>query len=210
MAANRCPNPKCEYFNRTLPNNAKVCPMCGTNLGNPIASVSDPSRGIEPHNHTPPAVDSPTYQPPAAQPSYQSSDRPPSYPPPDQYVQPALSPAYNPPPRPAPILKLIHTSGREFRLPGAEGCIGRRGQTSNTVPEIDLMGIPNEGIVSRSHARIYWDWSQNTYLVVDNNSRNGTYLNGNPLTPRVPYRLNYGDYLHLGQDNMVCFTVSLG
>jgi hypothetical protein len=115
-----------------------------------------------------------------------------------------------PPPRLArPAITLIHASGREFPLPSEEGYIGRRGQTSGTVPEIDLMGIPNEGIVSRSHARIYWDWSQNTYMLVDNNSRNGTYLNGNPLSPKIQYRLNHGDTLQLGQNNLVSFTVSL-
>ena len=36
MTANRCRNPKCEYFNKTLPNNAKVCPWCSTPLGNVV------------------------------------------------------------------------------------------------------------------------------------------------------------------------------
>lgn len=178
MAANRCPNPNCEYFNRTLPNNAKVCPMCGTGLGsvNMVAPTLDPP--------SPPARDT---QPPV------------------------IDPPVAPQPRPArPVLSLMHTSGREFRLPGEEGYIGRRGQTqtSRTVPEIDLTGIPNEGIVSRSHARIYWDWSQNAYMIVDN-SRNGTYLNGNPLTPNIQYHLNHGDSLQLGQNSLVCFTVSI-
>lgn len=128
-------------------------------------------------------------------------------------VASAPAPAPNkqePPPRLArPAIKLIHSSGREFSLTREEGFIGRRGQTSGTVPEIDLVGIPNEGVVSRTHARIYWDWSQNTYMLVDNNSRNGTYLNGNPLSPKVQYRLNHGDSLQLGQNNLVSFTVSL-
>lgn len=164
MAANRCPNPNCEYFNRTLPNNAKVCPMCGTGLGPVSVVVPAPA---------PPSPPTPVTQPPAQ-----------------------------------PVLGLLHTSGREFRLPGAEGYIGRRSQASSTVPEIDLTGIPNEGIVSRSHARIYWDLSQNAYMIVDN-SRNGTYLNGNPLTPNIQYRLNHGDSLQLGQNSLVCFTVSV-
>lgn len=158
---NRCPNPDCEYFNRTLPNNAKVCPRCGTLLGNVVASAPAPD---------------------------------------NQVPLPRLA---------RPAITLIHSSGREFPLPREEGYIGRFGQTSGTVPELDLMGIPNEGIVSRTHARIYWDWSQKTYMLVDNNSRNGTYLNGNPLSPRVQYRLNHGDTLQLGQNNLVSFTVSL-
>lgn len=190
MAANRCPNQDCEYFNRTLPNNAKVCPMCGTALGN----VVDPAPPASPAPAPPPP-------PPAPSPAYQA---------PAPYIPPLPAPpAYAPAPPPRPALKLIHASGRSFPLPGEEGYIGRRGQTSRIVPEIDLVGIPNEGIVSRAHARIFWDWSQNAYMIVDNNSRNGTYLNGNPLNPGANYRLNHGDSLQLGQNKLVCFTVSV-
>lgn len=170
--------------------------MCGTALGNVVAPAPAPD------TQAPAVVDQPAYQAPAYSPAYQA---------PYPYVPPAPTPpAYTPPPRPArPILRLIHTSGREFRLPGEQGEIGRRSQTSRTVPEIDLTGIPDQGVVSRTHARIYWDWSQNAYMLVDNNSRNGTSLNGNPLPPGVPYRLNYGDLLQLGQNNLVSFTVSV-
>ncbi|MDF5721793.1 MAG: FHA domain-containing protein [Rhizonema sp. PD37] len=187
MIANRCPNPNCEYFNRTLPNNAKVCPMCGTPLGNVIGSTAA-------HNHqvTPVVERSPTTPP--------ISSPPPA----------PTSPTYTPPQSPArPILILTHTNGKEFRLLGEEGNIGRRTPTHKTLPEIDLTGIPNEGIVSRTHARIYWDKSQNVYVLVDNSSRNGTYLNGNLLSANVAYRLNHNDSLQLGQDQLVCFTVSL-
>jgi len=71
------------------------------------------------------------------------------------------------------------------------------------VPEIDLTGIANEGVVSRSHAQVYWDWGQNTYMIMDKKSRNGTYLNGSLLIPEQPYRLSHGDTLHLGQNNLV-------
>lgn len=170
--------------------------MCGTTLGNVVAPA--PAPDIQPALE----VDRPAYQPPPPSPAYQAAA---------PYVPPAPAPpAYTPPPRPArPTLRLIHTSGREFHLPGEEGKIGRRSQNSATVPEIDLTGIPDEGIVSRFHARIYWDWSQNAYMLVDNNSRNGTYLNGNPLPLGVNYRLNHGDLLQLGQNNLVRFTVSM-
>jgi pSer/pThr/pTyr-binding forkhead associated (FHA) protein len=182
MIANRCPNPNCEYFNRTLPNNAKVCPMCGTPLGNVIDSTPASDKQATP------IVERSTTTPPIS------------------YAPPTSTPVQSPA---RPILILTHTNGREFRLLGEEGNIGRRTQTYKTLPEIDLTGIPNEGIVSRTHARIYWHKSQNVYLLVDNNSRNGTYLNGNLLTAGVPYKLNHNDSLQLGQDQLVCFTVSL-
>lgn len=153
--------------------------MCGTHLGNVIAPVSAPSVQDSPTRVSTPL---PT---------------PPETPPP-------------PPPRPPrPALRLIHSSGREFPLPGEGGYIGRGVQTSGTVAEVDLTGIADERIVSRSHAQIYWDWSQHTYMLVDNNSRNGTYLNGTPLSPNVQYCLKHNDSLQLGQNNLVFFTVAL-
>jgi pSer/pThr/pTyr-binding forkhead associated (FHA) protein len=105
-------------------------------------------------------------------------------------------------------LKLSHPDGKDFHLPGEAGVIGRRSKDGSVVPEIDLSGIPNEGIISRSHARLYWDNSQHAYAIVDS-SRNGTYLNGKLLTPGSPYRLNHGDELQLGQNQLVHLKVLL-
>ena len=107
-----------------------------------------------------------------------------------------------------PQLKLSHPSGRDFYLPGEAGIVGRRDRASENFPEIDLSGFPDEGIVSRSHARLYWDKSQHAYMIIDS-SRNGSYLNGNLLTPGENYRLNHGDELQLGQNQMVLLKVSL-
>lgn len=162
MATNVCREPQCEYFNRPLPDNAKVCPCCGSALSNGVS-------------------------------------------PPQNYPKP---PVPSRPPR--PVLKLVHTpSGREFYFSEEDGYIGRRGQTNKIIPKIDVTGISHEGIVSRTHARVYWDRSQNAYMIVDSESRNGTFLNGMPLKRGDNYPLNHGDSLQLGQDNLVCFTVSI-
>ena len=178
MPANRCPNPDCEYFNRALPNNAKVCPWCLTPLGNVISAAPE--------------------NPPQQQP------------PPQPYQQPPYVPTtpQQPPELRLPVLKLIHSNGREFSLYTESGSIGRHTQSKPIPPEIDLCGIPDEGVVSRRHARVYWDWSQNTYMIVDI-SKNGTYLNGNLLNSNVPYPLLNGNELQLGQDNLVVFKVSI-
>lgn len=225
MPANRCPNPNCEYFNRALPNTAKVCPWCSTPLSNVITPT--PTRPASPHP-TPPQPTSPQPTPPPTPPQPTPPQpiqpprpvvQPPSYQPPYQppvdystdYQQrvppyiPPVQPAYTPPPPRLPFLKLIHTTGREFTWSGEAGYIGRRSQSMTIPPEIDLTGIPNEGIVSRRHARIYWDWSQNAYMVVDM-STNGIYLNNTLLNPGVQYRLLNGDSLQFGQDNLVRFT----
>ncbi|BAZ00288.1 FHA domain-containing protein [Tolypothrix tenuis PCC 7101] len=204
MPANRCPNPNCEYFNRALPNNAKVCPWCSTPLANLITPT--PSRPTAPPPPPPPppplpvqpVVNPPNYQPPVNHPKDdQQRVNPPV---------PAVQPVYTPPPPRSPIIKLIHTTGREFQWSGEVGFIGRRSQSMTLPPEIDLTGLPHEGIISRRHARIYWDWQQNTYMIVDM-STNGIYLNNKLLNPGMQYSLHNEDSLQFGQDNLVRFTV---
>ncbi|GAA6614575.1 FHA domain-containing protein [Scytonema sp. NUACC26] len=257
MTANRCPNPSCELFNRVLPNNAKICPMCGTPLGNVVTPSDDRVLASEkqlakatpdakssavslvervPAPPPQPAVSLPVERAPVPSPQPAISlpaERAPA-PPPQPVVSLPAERAPAPPPQPVigkltervpaesshihtpsphpnaqPTLKLIHTSGKEFRLHGEEGYIGRQSPVNPVLPEIDLSGISNEGIVSRSHARVYWDKSQNVYMLVDNNSRNGTYLNEKFLSPGIHYLLKDKDSLQLGQEKLVCFTVSL-
>ena len=203
MTANRCRNPICEYFNKTLPNNAKVCPWCSTPLGNVVTPQPTPPQQIPPQPTPPQQIQpgrptpQPTYQPPVDDSTNYQPRRP---------IEP-IPPAYTPPPAPRlPLLKLIHSSGREFQWSGEAGFIGRRSQNTNIPPEIDLTGIPNEGIISRRHARVTWDWAQSSYMILEM-STNGTSLNGTPLSPGVQYRLMNGDLLQFGQDNLVRFTV---
>lgn len=224
MTANRCPNPSCELFNRVLPNNAKICPMCGTPLGNVVTPSDDrvlasekqlakatpdaKSSATSPAERIPAPAPQPVLNPPV--------ERAPAPPQPvvslpAEPVPTGSSHIHTPSPHSnaQPTLKLIHTSGKEFRLRGEEGYIGRQSPVNPVLPEIDLSGISNEGIVSRSHARVYWDKSQNVYMLVDNNSRNGTYLNEKFLSPGIHYPLKDKDVLQLGQEKLVCFTVLL-
>ncbi|WP_088240629.1 FHA domain-containing protein [Calothrix rhizosoleniae] len=224
MATHRCPNQKCEYFNRPLPNNVKFCPLCSTPLGNVISKPSANQPPQPPIDVEPPP--SPVANPqndlsqPITPPQNYNYQRPPSVPsnqPPDiistQYQpRPATPPIvqpnpHNPSTQKIPTLKLVHTSGQEFFLPGEQGIIGRRSSGEpNFIPDIDLSVLPNQGVVSRRHGRIYWDWSQNTYMIVDM-STNGIYLNNNLLNPGIPYRLISGVPMQLGQDGLVLFTI---
>lgn len=177
----------------------ECCPGCGRPLGNVIASPQP----VEP---------SPTPTPNYV--SYREVSATPPQTPIPQKPRP-ISPQpiapeetnYQPRPPVRPVLKLIHvTTGQEFRLPGERGCIGRRSQQKGTVPEIDLTGIPSDDVISRSHAQVFWDWNQKSYMISDT-SRNGMYLNGNLLARGINYRLSNGDSLQLGQENLVLFTV---
>jgi pSer/pThr/pTyr-binding forkhead associated (FHA) protein len=157
----------------------EFCPGCGRPLGNIIA----PPQPVKPSfPQTPNYISSP--QSPATPIPQNPSIR--------QPIQPEET-SYQPRPAARPVLKLIHlTTGREFYLPGERGCIGRRSQIHGTIPEIDLVGIPNEGVVSRSHAQIFWDCNQHNYTILDT-SKNGCYLNGNLLSQGVNYPLSNGD-----------------
>jgi hypothetical protein len=174
MPINPCRNSKCEYFNKSLPSNAKVCPMCGEALGNAFPPASAPPL-------IPTPVPTPIPTPVPAPISYASPSR--------------------------PTLKLIHSTGREFYLPSEGGFIGRHSPSNPSIPEIDLVGIPEEGVVSRVHARLSWDANQNAYVIMDNSSRNGTSLNGMLLKPKIAYRVENGMSLQLGQDNLVNFRI---
>ena len=219
MSTTGCPNPKCEYFNRRLPDNVKYCPLCSTPLGNVIPVKPTQQNAVEPQPNPPqpPPPQSPLptvkYQPPQPvqqpQPNNQQDYQIPVNP--STQYQPRSQPQpvqqYNPPPQNIPTLKLIHTSGKEFDFNEEEGLIGRRSANEpNFIPDVDLSVLPHQGVVSRRHARVYWDWSQNSYMIVDM-STNGIFLNNNLLNPGIPYRLVNGNQMQLGQDALVNFTV---
>ncbi len=204
MAAPKCPNPQCEYFNRTLPNTAQVCPMCGTALGNVVRSGPPGAPNASPPVPTPYQPAQPVQQP--APPAYSQ----PAYQQPAQAYPPAAAqPVRSNPNQGRPALKLVHTTlGHEYPVHGEESFIGRRGGTVKPAPEIDLTGIPNDQVISRPHAHIYWDATYATYTIIDS-SRNGTFINGQPLDSGVPYQLVHGDLLQLGKENLVQFSVSI-
>jgi hypothetical protein len=94
---------------------------------------------------------------------------------------------------------IISTSGRHICLPDASPVyLGRRDERRSIYPDIDLTqdGGATHG-VSRQHACIY-QGSNGTY-VEDINSTNGTFINGERLSPLQTYPLQHGDVLRLGK-----------
>ena len=110
--------------------------------------------------------------------------------------------------RERPQLRLHHPSQQSFVLLRDSGVIGRQSTANNMRPDIDLTGLPHAGIISRTHAHLYWDIAREAYMIVDD-SRNGSYLNDKLLSRGAPHSLDNGDKLQFGQDGLICLQVEL-
>ncbi len=93
-------------------------------------------------------------------------------------------------------------SGRKVLLSAdREILVGRLDAAHGIFPELDLTtdGGLEQG-VSRRHARIYT--REGTCYVEDLDSTNGSFLNGERLTPYLPYAFQSGDALMFGTMQM--------
>ncbi|GAA3750645.1 FHA domain-containing protein [Streptomyces tremellae] len=84
-------------------------------------------------------------------------------------------------------------------LTGNQITIGRRRHSTGESPDIDLAVPPEDPGVSHQHAMLVQQ-PDGGWAVVDQNSTNGTTLNGGeePIQPYVPVPLNEGDRVHVG------------
>ncbi|MEW2485105.1 FHA domain-containing protein [Streptomyces sp. NPDC048411] len=89
----------------------------------------------------------------------------------------------------------------EQRLPltGNQVTIGRRRHSTGESPDVDLSVPPEDPGVSHQHA-VLVQQPDGGWAVVDQNSTNGTTLNGaeDPIQPYVPVPLQDGDQVHVG------------
>jgi pSer/pThr/pTyr-binding forkhead associated (FHA) protein len=100
---------------------------------------------------------------------------------------------------PIPLRIEVVSTGRQIQLPStAEVHIGRLDAAHGIFPDLDL--TPDGGLesgVSRHHCKIHQRGP--AYLVEDVGSANGTFLNGQRLTPYLPHVLKNTDELQLGR-----------
>ncbi|MGW7543863.1 FHA domain-containing protein [Streptomyces sp. NPDC054770] len=84
-------------------------------------------------------------------------------------------------------------------LTGNQVTIGRRRHSTGDTPDIDLSVPPEDPGVSHQHAVLVQQPDGN-WAVVDQNSTNGTTVNGGeePIQPFVPVPLQDGDRVHVG------------
>jgi hypothetical protein len=197
------------------------CDNCGAPLSAP-ASTPMPAPN-PPYSTNVPAQ--PVYPPPqpagAAAPAPQPQPPPPS-PPPIFYSSPTPLPAPPPgapptlpgapptlpprhlPPLPtrvalAPSQLVVGTSGAALPLPNSpQAVVGRADAVSKFYPDIDLTphGALDNG-VGRKHLRLFIQAGQ--IMAEDEDSTNGTLINGQKLAPRQPQPLHDGDQIQLGK-----------
>ncbi|MFF8692660.1 FHA domain-containing protein [Streptomyces sp. NPDC015144] len=88
---------------------------------------------------------------------------------------------------------------QQLSLSGPQVTIGRRRQSTGESPDIDLSVPPEDPGVSHQHA-VLVQQPGGGWAVVDQNSTNGTTLNGaeDPIQPYVPVPLKDGDRVHVG------------
>ncbi|KUJ37145.1 FHA domain-containing protein [Streptomyces sp. NPDC093228] len=84
-------------------------------------------------------------------------------------------------------------------LTGNQITIGRRRHSTGDTPDIDLSVPPEDPGVSHQHALLVQQ-PDGSWAVVDQNSTNGTTVNGGeePIQPFVPVPLQDGDRVHVG------------
>jgi hypothetical protein len=88
---------------------------------------------------------------------------------------------------------------QQRRLTGNQVTIGRRRHSTGETPDIDLSVPPEDPGVSHQHA-VLVQQPDGSWAVVDQNSTNGTTVNGSeePIQPFVPVPLQDGDRVHVG------------
>jgi hypothetical protein len=105
----------------------------------------------------------------------------------------------------ASLILSIEETEKRFVLPSDEIehlILGRRDPQTGSIPQVDLTdsGAADKG-VSRQHAFIK-RVDHGVLAVIDNNSANGTFLNGQKLVPNQPRILRDGDKIRLGHLTM--------
>ena len=89
---------------------------------------------------------------------------------------------------------------REDELP--ETLVGRYDPVTEVRPDIDLTDVDLKRSVSRRHARII-NGEEGYALIEEVGALNGTFVNGNALTPGEPHPLTVGDEVSFGLVKMV-------
>ena len=205
-----------------------TCKMCGAENADGAIFCKDCGDRYEPPEEAPGAEiqplspdDTPVALPPTLPVSADESGPLPS-PSPDREEEP-LPMASNIPPRPSPSpvptplddpsapaanLLVFDREGNvaaEFPLPEGTHLIGITSVPDDIFPEVDLEAQDPDQIVSRRHAVLTLAGDQ--FLIEDQRSTNGTWVNGQRLRPHTSQQLFHGDDIVFSQRVRARFTV---
>jgi serine/threonine protein kinase len=94
------------------------------------------------------------------------------------------------------IASLLADNGKSFALASEKVVLGRDSITKNIKNDIDLTDLDEKKIVSRRHAMV--QSQNNEFILQDLESRNGTFINGERLSPNQTHVLTSGDVIEFG------------
>jgi len=92
-------------------------------------------------------------------------------------------------------------TGQVFPLDADTILIGRKDVKRGVLVDIDLTPLDERKIISRKHALL--ERRKDGWVLIDQGSVNGTWLNGHQLTAREPYPLQDGDEMVFGRNGVV-------
>ena len=104
------------------------------------------------------------------------------------------------PPQSGRQARLESETGQTFHLESNMLLIGRKDVKRGVVVDIDLAPLDPRKIVSRKHATI--ETQNGKWMLVDQKSVNGTWLNGHKLTAEESYPLQEGDEIIFGRNGV--------
>jgi serine/threonine protein kinase len=94
------------------------------------------------------------------------------------------------------IATLLADNGKSFALSTEPVVLGRDSITKNIKNDIDLTQLDEKKIVSRRHAKV--QRQDDEFILQDLGSRNGTFINGERLSPEQAHLLTSGDVIEFG------------
>jgi serine/threonine protein kinase len=92
---------------------------------------------------------------------------------------------------------LYAENGKSFPLISGTVILGRSNSAQNNMNDIDISELDASKITSRRHAMI--QFQDDSFLILDLNSKNGIFLNGKHIPPQKPCILSSGDILEFGK-----------
>jgi hypothetical protein len=92
-------------------------------------------------------------------------------------------------------------TGQTFPLDADILVVGRKDVKRGVLVDIDLTPLDERKIISRKHAILKREKGQ--WILTDQGSVNGTWLNGHQLTAREPYPLQEGDEMMFGRNGVI-------